>query len=171
MVLVDGSGVPLGTTLHAASEAEVNAIRDTLLTIRVPRKGRGHPRTKPRRIIADKAYDCDAFRFAMLVRGISGGTNSSFEPNVTAMATWHHKQRDPNDFGDFLNWLDPGLGIHAATVNLDPNESVEFGLGAQLSLWDGYLFAGIGYDLSISDDRGYFFVGTSLLKLLGALSN
>jgi transposase len=70
MVLVDGSGVPLGTTLHAASEAEVRAIRETLQTIRVPRNGPGHPRTKPRRIIADKAYDCDAFRFAMLMRGI-----------------------------------------------------------------------------------------------------
>jgi hypothetical protein len=108
---------------------------------------------------------------AMLVRGISGGTNSSFEPNVTAMATWYHKQRDPSDFGAFWNWLDPGLGIHAASMNLDPAQSVEFGLGAQLSFWDGYLFAGIGYDLSVSEDRGYFFVGTSLFKLLGALSN
>ncbi len=108
---------------------------------------------------------------AMLVRGISGDANSSFEPNVTAMATWHHKQRDPNDFGAFWNWLDPGLGIHAASMNLDPDQSVEFGLGAQLSLWDGYLFAGIGYDLSVPEDHGYFFVGTSLFKLLGALSN
>jgi hypothetical protein len=48
----------------------VRAIQETLQTISVPRKGLGHPRTKPRRVIADKAYDCDAFRFSMLVRGI-----------------------------------------------------------------------------------------------------
>lgn len=48
----------------------MRAIYATLQTISVPRKGPGHPRTKPRRLIADKAYDCDAFRFAMRVRGI-----------------------------------------------------------------------------------------------------
>jgi len=70
MVLVDGSGIPLGATVHAASQAEVKVIHETLAILRVPRVGPGHPRTKPRRIIADKAYDCDAFRLAMLARGI-----------------------------------------------------------------------------------------------------
>lgn len=108
---------------------------------------------------------------AILVRGISGGTNSGFEPNVAAMATWHYKQRNPNGFGEFMNWLDPGLGIHAASVNLDPDQSAEFGLGGQLYLWDGFFFAGLGWDLSVDEDRGYFYLGTSLLKLLGTLSN
>ena len=70
-----------------------------------------------------------------------------------------------------MNWLDPGLGIHAASVNLDPDQSAEFGLGGQLYLWDGFFFAGLGWDLSVSEDRGYFYLGTNLLKLLGALSN
>ena len=48
----------------------MKVIRETLATIRVPRAGPGHPRTKPCRIIADKAYDCDAFRIGMLMRGI-----------------------------------------------------------------------------------------------------
>ena len=79
MVLVDGSGVPLGATVHAASQAEVKVIRETLATVSVPRGGPGHPRTKPRRIIADKAYDCDSFRFAMFVRvrRLSGGSEAS----------------------------------------------------------------------------------------------
>jgi len=48
----------------------VKIIYETLATVSVPRAGPGHPRTKPRRIIADKAYDCDSFRLAMFVRGI-----------------------------------------------------------------------------------------------------
>jgi transposase len=70
MVLVDGSGVPLGTTVHAASEAEVKVVHQTLATVRVPRAGPGRPRSRPHRLIGDKAYDCDAFRLTLRASGI-----------------------------------------------------------------------------------------------------
>jgi transposase len=70
MVVVDGQGVPLGVHLDSASPAEVNLLELTLRTISVPRAGRGHPRQKPQRVIADKAYDSDPLRLRLKRRGI-----------------------------------------------------------------------------------------------------
>ena len=62
MVVVDGQGLPLGVLLASASPAEVTLVHPTLTTIAVPRNGPGHPRSKPDRLIADKAYDSEALR-------------------------------------------------------------------------------------------------------------
>ncbi len=70
MVVVDGEGVPLGTTIHSASPAEVKLLEGTMSTISVPRRGPGRPRSKPDRLIADKAYDSDALRRRLKQRGI-----------------------------------------------------------------------------------------------------
>lgn len=45
-------------------------LEPTLATIAVPRAGRGRPRQKPERLIADKAYDSDALRTRLKQRGI-----------------------------------------------------------------------------------------------------
>lgn len=71
MVVVDGQGVPLGKHLGSASPAEVTLAEITLASIRVPnRNRRGHPRQKPQRLIADKAYDSDPLRMRLKKRGI-----------------------------------------------------------------------------------------------------
>jgi transposase len=62
MVLVDGQGVPLGVHLASASPAEVTLAEDTIAQVSVPRGGPGRPRCRPKRIIADKAYDSDPLR-------------------------------------------------------------------------------------------------------------
>ncbi|QDU66634.1 hypothetical protein [Engelhardtia mirabilis] len=110
---------------------------------------------------------------AIFVRGDSGPDSAQkWKPNVAAMASWHYRYRQPESgWGKFVNWLDPGLGVHAASVDLDVDEGAEFGLGVQLRFWDGLLFVGVGQDLSVDQDRTYYFVGTSLFKLLGALSD
>jgi transposase len=71
MVVVDGKGLPLGKHLASASPAEVTLAETTLASIRVPnRHGRGQPRQKPQRLIADKAYDSDPLRMRLKKRGI-----------------------------------------------------------------------------------------------------
>ena len=45
-------------------------LETTLADVRVPRRGRGRPRCKPQRIVADKGYDCDALRQRLKERGI-----------------------------------------------------------------------------------------------------
>lgn len=62
MVVVDGQGLPIGSTLASASPAEVRLAEETLEAVKVPRKGRGRPKKRPLRLIADKAYDSDPLR-------------------------------------------------------------------------------------------------------------
>lgn len=70
MVVVDRQGVPLGHYLDAASPAEVTLVERTLETIKVPRNGPGRPRTRPERLIGDKAFDSDPLRERLDRRGI-----------------------------------------------------------------------------------------------------
>ena len=69
MVLVDGQGLPLGVRLESASPGEAALAEATLKEVRVPR-AKGHPRQKPKRVIADRAYDSDPLRERLKKRGI-----------------------------------------------------------------------------------------------------
>ena len=62
MVLVDGDGVPLAVDVANGSNSEVKLI-ESLLEQRV------HPRL-PRRLIYDRAADCDGLRQRLARRGI-----------------------------------------------------------------------------------------------------
>jgi transposase len=70
MVVVDGQGIPLGGTITSASPAEVKLAEETLETIKVPRQGRGRPKSRPKHLIGDKAYDSDKLRARLGGRGI-----------------------------------------------------------------------------------------------------
>jgi hypothetical protein len=61
-VVVDGQGIPLGSTLTSTSPAEVTLAEETLETVKVPPNGRGRPKKRPLRLIADKGYDSDPLR-------------------------------------------------------------------------------------------------------------
>jgi hypothetical protein len=54
---VDGQGIALGSTLHVASLAEVTLEQLPLAAISVLRQHDGRPRHKPKRVIADRAYN------------------------------------------------------------------------------------------------------------------
>jgi len=69
-VITDGQGVPLAATLTAANAHDITQIIP--LVIDVPSiAGRvGHPRSRPRRLVADKGYDCQATRQLLRWLGI-----------------------------------------------------------------------------------------------------
>jgi transposase len=69
MLVVEGNGLPIGLHVDSAAPHELKLAEATLGTIRVPRR-RGRPRTRPRELVADKAYDSRAFRQALRRRGI-----------------------------------------------------------------------------------------------------
>ena len=69
MVVVDGQGIPLGVQLASASPSEHTLAESTLAQVRVPRLGRGRPRTRLRRVIADRGYDSDPLRRRLRQRG------------------------------------------------------------------------------------------------------
>jgi transposase len=70
MLVVDGSGIPIGFHLDRAGKAEVRLAERTLRSIQVPRSGRGRRRTRPLHLTADWAYDSRAFRQYLHRRGI-----------------------------------------------------------------------------------------------------
>jgi transposase len=70
MIVIDGDGIPLGVHLDSASPHEISLVDKTLGTIAVPRGGPGRPRTRPERLIGDKAYDSDPLRTRLKGRGI-----------------------------------------------------------------------------------------------------
>jgi hypothetical protein len=69
MVVSDGNGLPIGLYLDAAHHHEIKLAEPTLQTIRVPQK-RGRPKTRPKELVADKAYDSRDFRRKLRRRGI-----------------------------------------------------------------------------------------------------
>ena len=72
MVVVDGEGIPLGKQLYSASPHEARLAEETLASICVTRRQRGgRPRQKPKRVIADRAYDSDPLRERLAARGIT----------------------------------------------------------------------------------------------------
>ncbi len=69
MMVSDGNGVPIGLYLDSAQHHEIRLAEATLKTVRVPQR-RGRPRTRPKELVADKAYDSRSFRMGLRRRGI-----------------------------------------------------------------------------------------------------
>lgn len=69
MLVIDGTGLPLGFHLDSAQVAEVRLAERTLDTVLVARP-RGRPRQRPDKLVADRGYDSSAFRHALRRRGI-----------------------------------------------------------------------------------------------------
>lgn len=69
MVVVDGRGVPVGAQLASAQISEQRLAESTLEQVKVPRSGRGRPRSRLRRVIADRGYDSDPLRSRLKRRG------------------------------------------------------------------------------------------------------
>lgn len=69
MLVADGNGLPIGLHLDSANPAEVKLAEQTLQTVRV-RSRKGQIKTRPRQLVADRAYDSHAFRVSLRRRGI-----------------------------------------------------------------------------------------------------
>lgn len=66
----DGKGRMLSAVLTAGNINDTTMMAATLEEIRVPRPGRGRPRTRPDRVLADKGYTSKANRSWLAERGI-----------------------------------------------------------------------------------------------------
>lgn len=86
---------------------------------------------------------------------------------------WSYGPRDDEDDPFLSRSLDWSAGLHAVFLNFAPDNDPEIGLGASIGLWDGRIQIGAGYNpfAEESDDgRFYYYLGSSLLPLLQALS-
>jgi transposase len=69
MLVADGQGLPIGLHVESAQPHESTRAKPTLATVRGPQR-RGRPRTRPKELVADQAYDRQAFRRSLRRRGI-----------------------------------------------------------------------------------------------------
>jgi hypothetical protein len=104
--------------------------------------------------------------FAKAVEGVG---SENFKTNVAVSLEWHYFSREKPR--GFWNGLDPGVGLHAASLNQDPDESAEFGAGVNFSLFKGLLRFGYGYNLSVKQNHQYYWVGFGLFSLLNQLND
>jgi transposase len=69
MVVADGHGLPIGLYVDSAQPQESQLADATLVTVRVPQR-RGRPRTRPKELVADSAYDRHEMHQRLRRRGI-----------------------------------------------------------------------------------------------------
>jgi hypothetical protein len=105
----------------------------------------------------------------IFTRPFSGPNDGHFEANAAVSREYHWYSRAEPD--DWFNRLDPGVGFHAAQLNMDPDATTEFGVGINASLWDGLLRAGVGYNISVDDHQEYWFIGFGLISALDRLDD
>jgi hypothetical protein len=101
----------------------------------------------------------------IFARALHDDSNQTWKPNVAALVGWHYYKRDPRSFGGKLwNWLNPGLGIHLASLD-QTTDNFEFGVGGNLTLWNGLLSSGFGWNLSRTNGE-YVFLAIDLFETL-----
>jgi transposase len=61
-LITDGRGLPLVVHVTAGNVNDCTAFQDVMAGLKVRRRGRGRPRTRPRRLLADKAYSSKKIR-------------------------------------------------------------------------------------------------------------
>ncbi len=66
----DKNGVPLSAVITGGQVHDSTQVEPVLNKIRVPRKGRGRPKTKPAKVAADKAYSMPRIRRYLIARAI-----------------------------------------------------------------------------------------------------
>ncbi len=67
--VVNGNGIPVGAQLASAQLFEFWLAESTLTQVKVPRKGRGRPRSYLTQVIVDRSYDSDPLRRRFHQRG------------------------------------------------------------------------------------------------------
>ncbi|HLP24536.1 MAG TPA: hypothetical protein VK477_02575 [Acidobacteriota bacterium] len=114
-----------------------------------------------------------ALVFARPLEEPAPGAGKRWRPNAAATAHWFYRWRPEQD-GSLAggkrawNFVNPGLGIHAASL-AQGDDSVEVGLGVNISLLDGMLSGGYGWNLST--EKPYVYVGIGLLEVLDRARN
>jgi hypothetical protein len=81
MLVTDGNGLPIGFHLDSASPAEVKLTELTLQSVRVQSR-KGQIKRRPRKLVADRAYDSCAFRQPCLSTEFEKTRHQSLYPNA-----------------------------------------------------------------------------------------
>jgi hypothetical protein len=99
--------------------------------------------------------------------------DGGFSPALAWMLRRTPRPDEHGFWAGFSRATEWGVGFHAVLLNFDPDNDTEIGLGLSGGLWRDKLIFGVGYNLmadSSDEGRIYYYVGSSLIPLLQALS-
>ncbi|MGP5034505.1 IS5 family transposase [Brachybacterium alimentarium] len=94
-LVADGRGRPLGMVITGGNVNDTTMMTAVLEDICVPRAGKGRPRTRPERVLADKGYPSKANRAWLRARGIA----ATIPERDDQIAHRRRKPGRPIDFG------------------------------------------------------------------------
>ncbi len=102
--------------------------------------------------------------------GLQGEADFRFSTAVSWL--WAYDPRPDEDewYHEAMRFTDLAIGPHASLLPFNPDKDVEVGLGVTVSLWNGVLQGGVGFNLMAGGDV-YVFVGSSLISLVQAVGN
>ena len=86
-LVCDGRGRPLSMMITAGNINDTTMMSAVLENIRVPRDGKGRPRTRPDRVLADKGYPSRANRAWLRDRRIAATIPESAAAQTRALRT------------------------------------------------------------------------------------
>lgn len=102
-LLVDGQGAPLALAVTGANVPDVQQLLPLVVAIPAVRGKPGHPRSRPKRLFADRAYDCEPARQLLRWLGIEpmlakrgakhGSGLGKYRWVVERTISWLHQQR------------------------------------------------------------------------------
>jgi hypothetical protein len=106
-------------------------------------------------------------------RLVGQSNDGGFSPALAWMLRRTPRPDEDDFWAKFSRWTEWGIGFHSVLLNFDPDNDTEIGLGLSGGLWRDKLIFGVGYNLmadSSDEGRIYYYVGSSLIPLLQALS-
>lgn len=131
----------------------------------------------PLRVVAT-GWHIDVSASVVFVRALEQQAGDSSYPAAPAATGAIHyrvpRAAGANRSGSFWNFLDPGLGLHLAYLDLGPKEesgatsapsdpATELGVGVTVQLFGDVLQGGLAYDLQV--ERPYYFLGVGVQTL------
>lgn len=104
----------------------------------------------------------------LLINRNGAATGERFKGAYGGSVMWTYTSGEKPDF---LQRLEPSIGINVAYVDFDPNQTIEVGVGALVGFWRNTIFLGWGRNLHVKENPTYFSIGFSFANLIGHFPN
>jgi hypothetical protein len=118
----------------------------------------------------------ESFYLIERIREPSPVTDANLSPSnfkgaagVSLMRTYNYAEPEKGNHNQFLNWLQPSIGINLSYIDFYTTKDLELGLGAQLGIFRNSIFLGYGVNLNGirrgETNAGYFMLGLSFINI------
>ena len=108
----------------------------------------------------------------LLANRMGDGQNFVLAPALSQTWNYHpdgvNNDSQRSSFEQGWRFLDPGIGV--AVVALPVQDKIELGVAAQLSVFNGFISGGVGFDVQADHNRTFWYIGLDLVKSFSSLT-